>query len=1420
MSDISLVGMNLAAVNYYSTQFPFIDRMKSAGSWTATGVDRSLIQLDRDGYPLDVPAGANDIYTMVGMDPASAGTVNTYVLTYSGTASFILLGAKILSNEQGRITFEYTGGDNHMLLAVKNLDAKAPLGDMHIVRSDQEALFAAGEIFNPTFTDKIGAFDTLRYMDWSSVNNTTVRDWADRTTTDDRTWQGTGDSNVPIEVMVALANKTMTNMWLNVPTMASDDYVRQMMAYVRDNLDPKLSVKLEYSNEVWNFGFQQAAYAHEEAAKMWGQDANGDGVINPKDQAEQLGSGWVEFYGYRAAQIASIADKVFGDDAARLSNVLATQTAYLGLESHIIKGIGRANLGEISALFDDYAITTYFGGNLRGATEADRATVLSWARSGKAGMASAMAALKDGTGLSGEGSLAGLKSIYAYHAAVASKLGLDLVAYEGGSDFAVAAFQSASERAEVLTFFQKLQTDPRTGDLYKQMMDDFGAAGGKLAAALIDAAVDAPHGMHGLLKSIYDKGSPAWDALIAAQKAIDANAPVASSPPPANPEPAPADPEPTPAKPEPMPAEPAPTPDVPTAGPETPSILPAAPVPVPETPVAGPDVPSVLPASPEPVAPLVTMPALPAGLTDQAAYAMADGERTVTYIGTDAFTAVGNALDNTITAGDAGGSLRGEAGADVLIGGGGADRLDGGLGADTLIGGGGDDMYLVDDAGDVVIEKADGGSDEVRTTLGAYALDADVENLTYTGTASFTGTGNAAANMLTGGGRADLLDGGAGDDVLTGGLGDDTFIVDSAGDRVVEAEGGGADTVRTKLAAYVLPDRVEALVYFGIDSFLGTGNEAANTIVGTSGADRLQGLGGNDELEGGAGGDVLDGGAGDDKMTGGLGDDVYIVDTINDRIVEQAGQGTDEVRTTLAAYTLNADLENLTHVGTGAFNGTGNALNNVLTAGSGGARLFGGDGDDVLKGVGGVDQLDGGTGDDLLDGGAGDDVLTGGLGDDVYLVDSVGDRIVEQTAQGDDEVRTALASYTLGDQLEKLTHIGAGTFTGTGNALDNVLIAGSGGNRLFGGEGNDLLNGGAGADYLDGGSGVDRMVGGGGDDIYLVDGYRDVVAEERGGGVDEVRTALGTFSLSGQVENLTFVGTGAFQGMGNALDNVLVGGSGQNRLLGGDGGDTLIGGDATDMLDGGTGSDRMVGGGGNDVYFVDAGSDVVVEGGNAGLDTVYSSASYALSTNVENLLLFGANAIDGTGNDLSNKLVGNAAANRLSGGGGGDALNGGGGGDVLEGGDGDDTVVGDDGDDTVLGSGGNDVLVGGAGDDVLAGGAGSDSLTGNGGADRFVFGLGDLAADPSKSDRILDFSRVEGDKIDLSAFDADDAAGVLDAFSFIGSAAFSNRAGELRIDTSGTYQVVSGDLNGDGVADFTINVSKAFGVLAAADFLL
>ncbi|MGO7587489.1 calcium-binding protein, partial [Rhizobium ruizarguesonis] len=300
----------------------------------------------------------------------------------------------------------------------------------------------------------------------------------------------------------------------------------------------------------------------------------------------------------------------------------------------------------------------------------------------------------------------------------------------------------------------------------------------------------------------------------------------------------------------------------------------------------------------------------------------------------------------------------------------------------------------------------------------AYSIAAliNVENLTYTGSANFTGTGNVLDNTITGGIGNDTLNGGGGADTLIGGAGSDIYIVDNAGDLVTEAANEGTDTVRTTLASYTLGSDVENLTYIGTAAFVGTGNTLNN---------------------------ILTGGAGVDTLKGGAGDDTYVIST-GDTVVENADEGIDTVRTTLAAHTLAANVENLTYIGTAAFTGIGNLLDNVIIGGVAADKLMGAGGNDTLIGGGGADMMSGGT------------------GDDIYVVDIATDLVIENVNEGTDTVQTALVSYTLGNNVENLTYTGSANFTGTGNALDNTIT---------GGAGNDVLNGAAGADTLIGGAG-------------------------------------------------------------------------------------------------------------------------------------------------------------------------------------------------------------------------------------------------------------------------------------------------------------------------------------------------------------
>ena len=400
----------------------------------------------------------------------------------------------------------------------------------------------------------------------------------------------------------------------------------------------------------------------------------------------------------------------------------------------------------------------------------------------------------------------------------------------------------------------------------------------------------------------------------------------------------------------------------------------------------------------------------------------------------------------------------------------------------------------------------------------------------------------------------------------------------------------------------------------------------------------------------------------------------------------------------------------------------------------------------------------------------------------------------------------------------------------------------------------DLLIGAAGS----------TLAGGTGNDVYRI-GFSDIAITENGGeGEDRIAASVNyTLGAAQSVESIgttNAAATAAIDLTGNELANSLYGNAGANELGGGGGNDLLVGLAGADVLDGNAGADNMRGGEGSDAYYIDDAGDRVFELLNQGDDTVYSSISYALQagTHVDSLRTTddaGTGAINLTGNELGQILIGNAGNNVLNGRGGTDSLFGLGGNDVYgidnaldqiteTAGEGDDRLVssanytlgagvsvetmgtsdeagtgaidltgnefnnsiyGNAGANVLSGAGGSDSLRGLGGDDRLNGGVGLDNLRGGAGEDEFVF---DAALVAGNVDRIIDFAVADDTiLIDNAVFTGLNGGGLAAGTFHTGTAAtdadhriiYNSATGALFFDAdgsgSGSAQVLFGRID-------------------------
>lgn len=469
-----VISWGLSAITDWDTAPVFLDVARTMRPFFAFGTDWKTMShdalraggyLDAQGYPTGIPPGSKGIRTVWAW--GDAGPMNdhrkgTYVLTYQGTATITAGGAaRALETGPGRIVMENpTGGT--FWLDITAIDPADHPRAFSLLRSDHVALAEAGAVFDPVWLSLVSDARELRFMDWQRTNDMPATGWNGRPRPEDATYAARG---VPLEVMIRLANEAGVDPWFTMRHDAGADDVRAFATLVRDRLDPRLKVHVEYSNETWNGAFPQFDWLRRQAVADWGPAIADD---------------WDAIFDYqtkRATETARVWQEVFGATApTRLVNILGTQLGNAWLtERQLTAEEWRAREPDRyippADTFQEVAATTYFGASV--VLDPDRrARVLEF---GPDGQEAANRWLHDLLARPGD-----LDSVpetlvrLSEQKALVNAAGLRLVAYEGGQhlhhSFAVDGLSDAEAEALSATLARFVRSDAM-GDLYARLGD-------------------------------------------------------------------------------------------------------------------------------------------------------------------------------------------------------------------------------------------------------------------------------------------------------------------------------------------------------------------------------------------------------------------------------------------------------------------------------------------------------------------------------------------------------------------------------------------------------------------------------------------------------------------------------------------------------------------------------------------------------------------------------------------------------------------------------------------------------------------------------------------------------------------------------------------------------------------------------------
>ncbi len=447
------LGVNLANVVDWSSEWPFVDVYKTSRPWMEKGP--GPFTYDEAGNPLLRPT--QSVETLIFRDLDGHYPAGDYVATYEGTGDVEINQydvEQVISAKPGRIVVRVQPGNGGILVKVLSSSPRDPIRNLHVWAPGFEN---AKSPFHPVFCERLQPFRVLRFMDWQRTNGSPLADWSQRPKPGDARFST--DLGVPLEVMIDLANAQKVHPWFCIPHQADDEFIRAFATMVRDRLDPTLRAYIEYSNEVWNWGFAQAKYAEQRGKKL--------GLEGPPH---------LRYFAKRSVEVFDIFSGIFGGNE-RLIRVLSGQFANPRDCEFVLTS------DDAFRKADALGVGAYFGYEF-GAPKNVEATLKLSAEE----ILQRCSQEIDGTH----------RELIRRHSSLARKYNLRLMAYEGGQH--LVGHGGAENNKPLEELLIACNRHPKMAGLYRQQVTHWFAEGGNTFVAFGHVSHPSKWGSWGLLE--------------------------------------------------------------------------------------------------------------------------------------------------------------------------------------------------------------------------------------------------------------------------------------------------------------------------------------------------------------------------------------------------------------------------------------------------------------------------------------------------------------------------------------------------------------------------------------------------------------------------------------------------------------------------------------------------------------------------------------------------------------------------------------------------------------------------------------------------------------------------------------------------------------------------------------------------------